>query len=318
MFYVYEWFVVETGEIIYVGKGSGNRYKAKKKNKLLNRIIEKENCSVRIIAYYENELEAFEAERKRIVFLKGKNQAICNKAVYSTGGVANIWTEERRKEKSIHNPMKAPEQRERMSKNNPMKNSDVAKRVGLKHRKPIFIGDKTYSFAKDAAQEHGVTESTIFSWAKNGKTSSGVHCGYAIKEEKNIPVEISKEELSHSIIYDGKEFYHSCDVAKYAGIKSTSTIIRWCKKGFSPDGVPCRFKDDKTEYIYEKPNKVHTNKSFYYNGKHYNSIEEACKDLHISYHVFCKHYSGLCKYDNQQPSQGNFDNSTLDGSETIG
>ena len=25
MFYVYEWYIVETGEIFYVGKGSGNR-----------------------------------------------------------------------------------------------------------------------------------------------------------------------------------------------------------------------------------------------------------------------------------------------------
>ncbi|MEK4246606.1 hypothetical protein MKZ20_14905 [Psychrobacillus sp. FSL K6-2684] len=26
-FYVYEWFIIETGEIFYVGKGRGNRYK---------------------------------------------------------------------------------------------------------------------------------------------------------------------------------------------------------------------------------------------------------------------------------------------------
>lgn len=30
MFYVYEWYIVDTGEIIYVGKGKGNRYKVRK------------------------------------------------------------------------------------------------------------------------------------------------------------------------------------------------------------------------------------------------------------------------------------------------
>lgn len=28
MFYVYEWYIVETGEIFYVGKGCKNRYKS--------------------------------------------------------------------------------------------------------------------------------------------------------------------------------------------------------------------------------------------------------------------------------------------------
>ena len=32
-FYVYEWFVVKTDEIFYVGKGCRNRYKAKNKRR---------------------------------------------------------------------------------------------------------------------------------------------------------------------------------------------------------------------------------------------------------------------------------------------
>ena len=35
MYYVYEWYNVDTGEILYVGKGTGNRYKVKHgRNKL--------------------------------------------------------------------------------------------------------------------------------------------------------------------------------------------------------------------------------------------------------------------------------------------
>ena len=39
MFYVYEWFVKETGEVFYVGKGIKNRYKVKKHNKFFNDFI---------------------------------------------------------------------------------------------------------------------------------------------------------------------------------------------------------------------------------------------------------------------------------------
>lgn len=33
MYYVYEWFVIETDEIFYVGKGTGRRFKVRKHNK---------------------------------------------------------------------------------------------------------------------------------------------------------------------------------------------------------------------------------------------------------------------------------------------
>lgn len=32
-FYVYEWYVVDIDEVIYVGKGTGNRYKQTNRNK---------------------------------------------------------------------------------------------------------------------------------------------------------------------------------------------------------------------------------------------------------------------------------------------
>lgn len=31
-FYVYEWFIVETEEVFYIGKGKGKRYKINLKN----------------------------------------------------------------------------------------------------------------------------------------------------------------------------------------------------------------------------------------------------------------------------------------------
>ena len=55
MFYVYEWYVVESGEIFYVGKGTRNRYKVRKHNKFFNDFITRYNCDSRIIKEFKTE-----------------------------------------------------------------------------------------------------------------------------------------------------------------------------------------------------------------------------------------------------------------------
>lgn len=48
-FYVYEWFIVDTFEIFYVGKGTGNRrFETHNRNKYFMNIYNKYNCAVRI------------------------------------------------------------------------------------------------------------------------------------------------------------------------------------------------------------------------------------------------------------------------------
>lgn len=318
MFYVYEWFVVDSNEIIYVGKGTHNRYKAKKKNKFLNHLIKVLDCDVRIIAYYSTEAEAFEAERQRIVELKEIGQAICNKYIYKTGGVGYIWTDEKRAKMSENNPMKNPKQKERMSKFNPMKNPEVVKKVVLAKMKPIFIGEKTFTSQREAADFFGISQSTIFNWVKRGYNSKDEICGYMSIPQKNDSIIISKQELpDERIVYNGIEFKNAISVCKYTGIKDKRTIIRWCKKGFSPDGIPCRFKNDLSDYVYHRPNKAHPHgmKPITINGITYSSQTEACKILGCSRYIL-KKLELKYKQANQQPSQGNFDNSTLEGSTT--
>lgn len=70
MFYVYEWFIVETGEIFYVGKGTGKRYQVKKRNQIFNSYLSNYNCDVRIIQYFDDEEESFRYEERRIEELK--------------------------------------------------------------------------------------------------------------------------------------------------------------------------------------------------------------------------------------------------------
>ena len=54
MFYVYEWYNVDTNEIFYVGKGCGNRYKSiSHRNQHFLNYYETHECAVRIIKYFE-------------------------------------------------------------------------------------------------------------------------------------------------------------------------------------------------------------------------------------------------------------------------
>ena len=73
MFYVYEWYNVNTEEIFYVGKGCGNRYKqVSKRNQLFKTYYENNECAVRIIQYFDLEQDAFDYEKKRIGKCKTK------------------------------------------------------------------------------------------------------------------------------------------------------------------------------------------------------------------------------------------------------
>lgn len=70
-FYVYEWYVVDTNEVFYVGKGTGDRYKRLNgRNYFFQCMYDTHNCDVRKI--YENltEEEAFKKEIETIKYYK--------------------------------------------------------------------------------------------------------------------------------------------------------------------------------------------------------------------------------------------------------
>lgn len=181
MFYVYEWYVVETGEVFYVGKGCGSRYKVRKHNRFFNDFIKRYDCESRIVKRFENEQEAFEYEHERITALKSIGQCVCNIYNGGCGGTTNWWTEERRQEYSRKNVMKSEEQRKRMSKKNPMKNSAVAEKTNSQKRKMVQIGNVIFRSVKEAAAYHNVTDGTIKYWADRGYTRDKTPCAYIEK-----------------------------------------------------------------------------------------------------------------------------------------
>lgn len=244
-FYVYEWFIKETNKVFYVGKGTKNRYKVKKHNKLFNYILENNNCESRIIKEFDNENDAFEYEYVRIKTLW--NNGECQANIYNggTGGTVEWWTPEMRKKYSIYNVMKSEKQRERMSINNPMKNEITKNKVIKKTSKPIIIGDKKYDSIKDAAKQYNINDTSIQYWLKRGYSRDLKKCYYVGEEE---PKEIILKDYSVNkkpIKIDEVYFSSVKDGAKYLGIDAS--ILIKCLKNKKP------YKSHICKYVNQQP-----------------------------------------------------------------
>lgn len=173
MFYVYEWFIKNTGEIIYVGKGCHNRYKVRNHNRFFNDMIKRYDCESRIVKTFHTEKEAFNYEFIRINELKQQNQCVCNIYQGGLGGTVKWWTDERRQQYSEKNVMKSQEQRKRMKEYNPMSNPDIAEKTNGQKRRKVIIGNTTYKSIKEAKEILGISYSNLITWNKKGITPNG-------------------------------------------------------------------------------------------------------------------------------------------------
>lgn len=326
MYYVYEWYRKDTDEIIYVGKGHKNRYKVRKHNNLFNEMISKYDCTSRIVKHFDNETDAFKYEAERIVQLKSIGQCSCNIQAGGYGGDVASWDDDKRRHYSEHNVMKQDKQRERMSINNPMKNKDVAMRVGKTKHKPVIIGNKRFETVFDAKEHYHVCYPTVKNWCKKGINPFGELCRYESEAQHYYKLTRYNSGGMKGVTYLGKHYEAAIDLAK-ATNHTQGTITSWCKRGFDPDGNPCRYDNDTRELTYEDARqKAHSNRpkrNIIVNGVKYASCEEACEKLGLKKSTLYTYLNGyrqskkyICKYDNQQPSQRNSNNSTLEGSTT--
>lgn len=249
MFYVYEWFDVNSGEIIYVGKGTKRRYKVRKHNKLFNKLIAKVPCDSRIIAEFPSEEEAFLCEQERISYLKSIGECRCNIQKGGFGGSVSDWSDAKRKQYSEHNVMKSKEQRVRMAINNPMKNPDVAAKVGKTKARAVVINNETYEGVKQAAAALGVWENTVSRWCKRGYDDKGQPCRYANEEQKQFEIKIT---YSKKVVVDGVVFPSVRSAAKFLGVWPES-IIKSIKQDRPCKGHLCRY--DNQQPSCENPSK---------------------------------------------------------------
>lgn len=214
MYYVYEWFIVETGEIIYVGKGTRNRYKVRKHNRFFNDMIKRFECSSRIIKTFETEKEAFDYEFERVLELKIQGQCVCNIHSGGYGGTTECWSNERRQKYSECNVMRDQRQRERMSNNNPMKDQSVAKRVGEKHKKKICVDDRIYDGLQDVSVAYNVSPQLFLYWLERGYTNKKEQCYYLGTSPKELLVLKHGNTVKRAIMIDGIRYESIREAAK--------------------------------------------------------------------------------------------------------
>lgn len=248
MFYVYEWYVKETNEIFWVGKGCKKRYSCnQRRNKLVQFYKTHFECDYRIIKYFDNEEDAFKYEYERITELKTQGLAKANIDLGGHGGTNACWTEEKRKKQSIYNPMKAFEQRERMKLNNPMKNKEVALKTSRKLQKPLYINNVYYNGVLEANKITGRSPSSITKWCKRGYDDNGNPCRYANEEQKEIPLiaKIHPKAVAYkAVIIDGIRFETVGDGAKYIGVWS-ETLSRAIKRTGKCKGHTCKYDNQQ-------------------------------------------------------------------------
>lgn len=323
MFFVYEWYNIDTGEIFYVGKGTRNRHKVRKHNKFFNDYISRHNCESRIIREFENEQDAFAYEYERVSELKSQNQCVCNIYDGGFGGTTGWWTDSLREKYSKHNVMKSKAQRERMIQHNPMKRKEISEKVNSPKRKPVIIGEKEHQSVKAAALYYKVSEQTVIEWCRKGINCNFEKCRYKGEPQNEYNFRRYNKGGSKPLIYKGKIYEAAIDLARELSI-SNNTVCRWAKNGFDPDGNECRFVDDHTEHVYKKHiNGEASRKAIYVNGVLYQSKADAERRLGLCKGYLAPYIAGtrknnkyICEYADQQPSRGNTDNSTPEGSET--
>lgn len=241
MFYVYEWYVKETGEIIYVGKGTRNRYKVRKHNRMFDDYIRRIDCESRIVKTFDDEKAAFNYESERMSELKSQGQCVCNINKGGKGGSVSWWDDELRERYSKNNVMKSAEQRKRMSENNPMKNHDVAKKVGEKHRRKICVEDRVYDGLFAVADAYNVSQQNFLYWLERGYTNDHERCYYYGEKPKDFIIRNhSCNKERKPVIIDGV-FYESTKKASIAVGGTSSALSKSLRNGKTFKGHECHY-----------------------------------------------------------------------------
>ena len=247
------------------------------------------------------------------------NQCVCNIHAGGFGGTTEWWTDELREKYATNNVMKSENQRKRMSDNNPMKNPKVAEKANSQKRIPIIVGDVEYPSIKAVCDFYKVAPATVNGWCIRGATPKDVPCYYK-DDPHGIEYPLGSPGVAKPVMYKGIEYKSSGELARNMGVTQT-TAARWCRQGRDSFGNKCYYIESKTNYIDSHISQKSI--PIIVNDIHYASKEEASHELNISSYILTQYLEGkkhntdfICKYDNQQPSQVNFDNSNLEGSTT--
>lgn len=122
IFYVYEWFINNTGEVFYVGKGTGERcFEYKRRNKMFKDFYNSHNCSVRIIKENLTEQEAFDFEKETINYYRNNtNYRLTNRTDGGSGGNTHKYYSEERLNEYLLKSRESKKGKINQGENNPM------------------------------------------------------------------------------------------------------------------------------------------------------------------------------------------------------
>ena len=92
-FYVYEWIIKETGEVFYVGKGRGNRYKSSHGDSMAERIREKYETDIIFVAKNLTEEQAVILESDEIMRILSKTDFVLTNRIIPLDAVRSNFYE---------------------------------------------------------------------------------------------------------------------------------------------------------------------------------------------------------------------------------
>lgn len=184
-FYVYEWYIVDTGEVFYVGKGTGKRYKEyKRRNKMFLDFYKTHECKARFVHIDLNEDEAFYLEHLTIMYyLQNTKFRLTNQNTGGNGGQTSIYKTQAQ--------IEASEKRKGISVNIGENNGMYGKNwtEGKTPKEIKEIGDKISNSLKG----HKPTEEQRKHQSESAK-KRGMHSLEKYYEEKKRPVMIIENE----------------------------------------------------------------------------------------------------------------------------
>lgn len=185
-FYTYFHTRLDTGEVFYVGKGTGRRAWAKtNRNKWWTAIVQKCGYEVQIAARWKDESEAFEHEKFLIKCLRetGRNLVNLSDGGEGVSGIKYSVEERARSSERARQLMSCPERRKIISKklkghsNNKgwVKSPEhIAKLVAAKFLStPRYEENGLSLTVREWAERLGAHNSTIRYRLKTGKSPSG-------------------------------------------------------------------------------------------------------------------------------------------------
>lgn len=194
-FYVYEWYIEDTNEVFYIGKGTDDRYKRLNgRNYFFKCMYDTHNCNVRKIFENLTEKEAFEKEIETIKYYReNTDYRLTNQTDGGEGISGWIATEEYRKKISelvrgennpnYHNYW-SDEQKEQLrqkQKNNPLykdKTNPNAKKIICLETGEVF------ECIKFAREKYNIkSDGSITTALKNPRKTAG-HLHWAIYSEE--------------------------------------------------------------------------------------------------------------------------------------